>query len=241
TRAVGRRIPDGLQYQQGRRSDGVSRPPSPHRRPPTLLATRLVNLVGRLPSKRQTMWLDLPINDLRMAWRNAVRRPGFTLLVTLTLALGLGVNAAVFALVDAVLLRPLPFRDPSRLVFVWQTLPKLSATGTFEATPFDYDTWRALRVFSEFGMLQYGSFSLTGDADTPAERVRGSRSTASLMPLLGIQPAVGRAFTPDEDSDASAAVAILGDSLWRRRYGADPSIVGRTIQVDGWPRTIVGI
>jgi hypothetical protein len=84
------------------------------------------------------MSFDLWWGDLRFAWRNAFRRPGFTLLVTATLALGLGVNSAVFALVDAVLLRPLPYRDPSRLVFVWQTLPRLNVLE-LEATPFDYD------------------------------------------------------------------------------------------------------
>jgi len=184
--------------------------------------------------------LDLIWTDLKYACRNVVARPAFTAIVVMTLALGLGVNAAVFALVDAVLLRPLPFRNPSSLAFVWHTLPRLSSTSTFEATPFDYDAWRSLRSFSEFGMLQYGSFNLTGNGDEP-ERVRGSRSTASLMPMLGIQPVIGRAFTADEDGDGSAPVAILADSLWRRRYGADPSIVGRTIDVDDVPRTVVGI
>ncbi|HEY7285878.1 MAG TPA: ABC transporter permease [Vicinamibacterales bacterium] len=187
--------------------------------------------------------MDLIWADFKYACRNIAARPAFAAIVIATLALGLGVNAAVFALVDAVLLRPLAFRDPSRLAFVWHTLPRLSSTGTFEATPFDYDAWRALRSFSEFGMLQYGSFNLTGNGDDP-ERVRGSRSTASLMPMLGLQPVIGRAFTPGEDGedgDGSAPVAILADSLWRRRYGADPSIIGRTIEVDGLPRTIVGV
>src|SRR3954470_6871518 len=98
-------------------------------------------------------------SDLRLAWRNAARRAGFTLLVTLTLALGLGVNSAVFALVDAVLLRPLPYRDPSRLVFVWQTLPRLGVPEV-EATPFDYEAWRGLKSLSSVAMLQYGSFTL---------------------------------------------------------------------------------
>src|SRR5579862_5368074 len=111
-------------------------------------------------------------SDVRYAARNAARRPGFTLLVAATLALGLGVNAAVFALVDAILLHPLPYRDPSRLVFVWQTLPRLSV-AELEATPFDYDAWHALRSLSDVAMIQYGSFTLTGGDDP--ERVRGSR------------------------------------------------------------------
>ncbi len=94
-------------------------------------------------------------------WRNAFRRPGFTLLVAATLALGLGVNSAVFALVDAVLLRPLPYRDPSRLVFIWQTLPRLNVLE-LEATPFDYDAWHAVRSLSDVAMIEYASFTLSG-------------------------------------------------------------------------------
>jgi hypothetical protein len=140
------------------------------------------------------MYLDLWWGDVRFAWRAVARRPAFTSLVVLTLALGIGVNSAVFALVDAVLLRPLPYRDPSRLTFVWQTLPEHNVFE-LEATPFDYDAWHRVRGFSQIGLVAAGAFTLTGD-DNP-ERVRGARVTASLMPLLGIAPQVGRAFTPD--------------------------------------------
>src|SRR6185295_15269323 len=166
------------------------------------------------------------------------RRPAFTLLVVLTLALGIGVNSAVFALVDAVLLRPLPYRDPSRLAFVWQTLPEHNVFD-LEATPFDYEAWHEVRGFSQLGLVDTGAFTLTGD-DTP-ERVRGSRVTASLMPLLGIAPQIGRAFTPDEDRSGTAPVVILSDGLWRRRFGGDPAMLGRQIQVDSVPRTVVGV
>ena len=179
------------------------------------------------------------MNNLGYACRAAIRRPGFTLLVALTLALGFGVNSAVFALVDAVLLRPLPYRDPARLVYVWQTLPQHNVFE-LEATPFDHDAWRSLRSLSDIAMISYGSFTLTGDAVDP-ERVRGTRVTASLMPMLGLSPTIGRGFTTAEDVDDAPAVAILSDGLWRRRYGADPSIVGRAIQIDGVPSTVVGI
>jgi len=92
----------------------------------------------------QAMQLDLLFRDLTLAWRNAFRRPGFTMLVVLTLALGIGVNSAVFALLDGVLLRPLPYRDPSRIVFVWQTLPSKNVMD-LEATPFDFVAWHELR------------------------------------------------------------------------------------------------
>jgi putative ABC transport system permease protein len=184
------------------------------------------------------MCFDLWRGDLRSAWRAVVRRPAFAMLVVATLALGIGVNSAVFALVDSALLRPLPYRDPARIVFVWQTLP---AHNIFELEPtaFDYDAWHAVRSFSQIALVANGAFTLTGD-DNP-ERVRGARVTASLMPLLGIAPRIGRAFTPAEDTDAAAPVAILSDGLWRRRYGSDPAILGRRLDVDGLPRAIVGV
>ena len=184
------------------------------------------------------MSVNLLWADLRFATRNAARRPGFTLLVVLTLALGIGVNSAVFALLDGVLLRPLPYRDPSRIVFVWQTLLTQNVLE-LEPTAFDYDAWRALRALSEIAMVRSDTFTLTGD-DNP-ERVRGSRMTASLMPLLGVAPRLGRNFTPAEDLDGTAGVAILSDGLWRRRFGADGSVLGRLIQIDGESRTIVGV
>jgi putative ABC transport system permease protein len=184
------------------------------------------------------MHVDALFRDVTLAWRNAVRRPGFTLLVVLTLALGIGVNSAVFALLDGLLLRALPYRDPARLVFVWQTMPAQNVLE-LEATPFDYDAWHALREMSDLAMVVSETFTLTG-GDNP-ERVRGSRVTASLMPTLGIAPRLGRSFTPAEDLDGTAGVVILSDRLWRRRFGSDESVLERVIQVNGEPRTIVGV
>jgi putative ABC transport system permease protein len=184
------------------------------------------------------MQMDLFWSDAKQAWRNTVRRPAFTLLVALTLALGIGVNSAVFALLDGVLLRPLPYRQPSALVFMWQTLPRLNVAEV-EATPFDYDAWRTLRTVPEIAMLAYGSFSITGGNDP--ERVKGARVTASLMPTLGLVPAIGRGFIDAEDGDEVPRVVILADGLWRRRFAADPSIVGRQVEIDGASWTVVGI
>jgi putative ABC transport system permease protein len=179
------------------------------------------------------------VSDLRLAARDAARRPGFTVLVSLTLALGLGLNTAVFALLDAVLLKPLPYRDPSRLVFVWQTLPEHNVFEV-EATPFDYGAWRGVTSFASLALVRRDAYTLAGDDETP-ERVRGSRVTASLMPLLGITPQLGRAFTADEDTDAAPPVVVLSDGLWRRRYGGDPALLGRSIHINAVPHTVVGI
>src|SRR4029078_8442105 len=144
------------------------------------------------------MFLDFLRRDLSLAFRNAFRRPRFTLLMVLTLALGIGVNSAVFALLDGVLLRPLAYRDPSRVVFLWQTFLSQNVLE-LEPTAFDYNAWHALRGVSELAMIRPDTFTLTG-GDNP-ERVRGSRMTASLMPLLGIAPRLGRNFMPAEDFD----------------------------------------
>src|SRR6185436_13695494 len=143
-----------------------------------------------------------------------------------------------FAIVDPVLLRPLPYPEPSRLVFVWQTLPDHNVFE-LEPTPADYPAWGALDVFASLAMVATGSFTLTGEGD--AERVRGARLTATLLPMLGITLQAGRGFAAAEDDSAAAPVAILSDGLWRRRYGADPRLVGRSIQVDGVPHTVIGI
>ena len=186
--------------------------------------------------------IDLWWRDLQLACRNAARRPGFTLLIVMTLALGIGIHGAVFAIVDAVLLRPLPYKDPARVVFVWQTLP---AHNVFEleATPADYTEWQRLRSFESLALVATGSFTLTGgpDGHHEPERVLGTRSTSTLLPLLGISPRLGRGFIATEYTDAAPQVVMLSDGLWRRRFGGDPAIVGRTIQVDGSPHTVVGV
>jgi putative ABC transport system permease protein len=186
----------------------------------------------------QSVELGLWTGELRFASRRLARRPAFTLLVALTLALAVGAAGAVFAMVDAILLRPLPYSDPSRLVFVWQTLP---AHNVFEveATPFDYAAWRDAKTFSSLALVSSGSFTLTGSDDP--ERLHGSRVTSSLFALLGIAPRIGRPFDAAEDSSAAAPVVVLSDGLWRRRFSSDSAVLGRTVEIDGVPTTIVGV
>src|SRR5262249_15169437 len=185
---------------QGGRA-GEHQPSANHHAAQATTAVR--SLTSVVPHRPTIVHLESWWADLRVAARHAARRPGFTLLVALTLALGLGVNSAVFALVDAVLLRPLPFRDPSRLVYVWQTLPDQNVFEV-EASAFDYTAWQSLRSLTAIAMINYGSFTLTGGSDEP-ERVRGVRVTSSLMPMLGIAPAIGRGFAAAEDRDAASA------------------------------------
>jgi putative ABC transport system permease protein len=184
------------------------------------------------------MLLDGWTGDVRFGCRMLVTRPGFTLLVVLTLALGFGAGSAVFAIADAVLIRALPYREPGRLAFLWQTLPSQNVYE-LEATPADYVAWKALKSFSTLAMVFTESVTLTGS--TEAERVRGARVTASAFPLLGLRPQIGRPFDSTEDDGGATPVAILSDGLWRRRYGATPDIVGQTIAVNGTSHTIVGV
>ena len=185
------------------------------------------------------MHFEIVRGDVRLAWRGVVGRPAFASLVVLTLALGLGVGAAVFAIADAVLFRALPYREPGRLFFVWQTLPNHNVFE-LEATPADYTAWKNLKSFSQLGLANTDAFTLTGNG-SDAERVRGARTTASLMPLLGLSPRIGRTFDSSEDDNAAAPVAILSDGLWQRRFGGEPGVVGRSVIVDGAPHTIVGV
>ena len=187
----------------------------------------------------QSMHLDMWAGDVRFALRTFSRRPGFSLLVVTTLALGFGVGSGVFAVADAALLRPLPYPEPSRLAFVWQTLPSQHVFEV-EATPSDFSTWHRARAFSNLAMLSAETFTLTGGGTEP-ERVRGARVSASLMPLLGLSPRLGRAFLQEEDSDQAAPVAVLSDGLWRRRFGGAIAAVGATIEINGVRSTIVGV
>jgi putative ABC transport system permease protein len=184
------------------------------------------------------MQLELWWNDVRLACRHAVKRPGFTVLVVMTLALGIGVNSAVFALIDAVLLRPLPYPQPERLVFIWETLPEHDVFE-LQPTPADYAAWGDAHSFQSVALVATDHFTVTGDGEP--ERVPGARCTASLFPLLGVSPRLGRAFATAEDRVDAAPVVILSDGLWRRRYGADPALVGRQIRIDGTPHTVVGV
>ena len=206
-------------------------------------ARRLVRaaaaLVDAIWLRIQAVELGLWTGELRFACRRLVRRPGFTLLVTLTFAIGAGVGGAVFAIVDGVLLRPLPYKDPSRLVFVWQTLPSQNAFE-IDATPFDYQLWKSARSFASLAILSPESVTVTGTGGDP-ERLHASRVSASMFPLLGIAPRIGRAFDASEDVSAAAPVVLLGDGIWRRRFASDPAVVGRAIELDGIPTTVVGV
>lgn len=165
--------------------------------------------------------------DVRLSLRALRRSPGFVLFAVLALALGLGANAAIFSVVDAVLLRPLPFHQADRLVAVWEDG---SHMGFPKATPAPAnlaDWKRRNHVFADMEALRGDLRVLTG-AGTP-EQLEASQVTANIFPLLGVSPILGRNFTPEEDRPGGPNVVLIGYGLWQRHFAGDPAIVGREI------------
>jgi putative ABC transport system permease protein len=167
------------------------------------------------------------------------RAPGFTALCVLTLAVAIGADTAVFSIVDAVLLRPLPYPRAERLVGLWQTLPGLGLeqVGLSDATYLLYRGHR--RALAEVGIYRRGLVNLTG-GDVP-ERVPSAQATATLFAVLGVAPALGRAFDPAEERPGAPPVAVLSDALWRRKLGGDPRVLGRTVRIDGVTTQVIGV
>jgi putative ABC transport system permease protein len=178
--------------------------------------------------------------DLRFGLRMLMKQPGFTFIAILTLALGIGANTAIFSVVNAVLLRPLPFQEPERVVMVWN---KGAAAAGGDHTPLavaDLFDWRAQsHAFDGIAAFRYDSFTLTG-VETP-ESVPGASVTANFFEVLGVPPALGRTFLPDEDRQGAARVVLLSDGFWRSRFVADPQAVGRTINLNGNSYTVIGV
>jgi len=187
-------------------------------------------------------WMDAMARDIRYGLRAFGRSPGFTAVAVLTLALGLGVNTAIFAVLYNVVLRPLPYPDADRLVKVYLTLngDSRGARDIGFSYPKFEDLKRANAVFDSMAAYALRSFTLT--APGPATQLRGEMASASYFRMLGITPAMGRAFLPEEDGDPGAhPVAIIGDDLWRGRFGADPAVIGKTLRIDGNVLTILGV
>ena len=176
---------------------------------------------------------------IRRAAQGLRRAPGFTALCVLTLAVAIGADTAVFSIVDAVLLRPLPYPRAERLVGLWQTLPGLglNEVGLSDATYLLYRGHR--RALAEMAIYRRGLVNLTG-GDVP-ERVPSARTTGTLFAVLGVAPALGRAFDPAEERPGGAPVAVLSDALWRRKLGGDPRVLGRTVRIDGVSTQVIGV
>jgi putative ABC transport system permease protein len=180
-----------------------------------------------------TLW-----KDLRFGMRMLAKNPGFTLVAIMALALGIGANTAIFSVVNGVLLRPLPFPEPGRLLQVWETDTKEG--GDYTVSPVNYRDWlEQSRTLEFMASYRYENLILTG-ADQP-QRISGVGVTADFFRVLGLEPAQGRMLTEEDDQPGAAPVALMSHSLWQRHFAADPDLVGSTILLNSVAHTVVGI
>lgn len=182
----------------------------------------------------ETFW-----KDLRYGWRMLRRNPGFAVVAVLTLAIGIGANAAIFSVINTILLQPLPFKDSSRIMNVWDTDPNRGITsGTVSAA--EFLDWREMnRSFSELDAFRTSYVTLTGNGDP--EQVWGVQISGGFFRMLGVEPALGRDFRPEEETPGHEQVILISHSLWERRFGANPAILGKSILLDYKPYTIIGV
>jgi len=197
-------------------------------------------VAGAPPSNsgRMNLLADL-LHDLRYAARMQRKNLSFTIIAVIALALGIGANTAIFSVVNTVLLRPLPYKDPERLVMVWEDATKHGYPRDTPAAA-NYVDWRDQnQVFEGMAAFTDESFNLTGAGDP--ERLEGRRVSAILFPLLGVEPQLGRVFTVAEDQSGAQRVAVLSYGLWQRRFGGDPGIVGQALTLNGESYVVVGV
>jgi putative ABC transport system permease protein len=188
---------------------------------------------------RGVRWLEELWQDLRFGARMLLNKPGFTLIAVITLGLGVGANTVIFSFFNGVLLRPLPFQQPERLVLL-DEIATSRGGASLGVSLQNYLDWRAQnRVFSDLGVYQDITFTLTGDGD--AEELPGTFTSYSLFELLGVAPQLGRTFTPEEMQPARHRVVILSHGLWQRRFGGDPKILGRAITLVDRAWVVVGV
>lgn len=185
------------------------------------------------------MWWDHLRNDIRYALRLMVKDARLTAIVVVTLALGIAANSIIFSAVRAVLLRPLPYRQPDRLVQVWDNGPRAGGESDWVSFP-DFRDWRAAnRVFEEIAAWRFATLTLSGGREP--EAMLGLEATDRLFAVLGVKPVLGRTFLSGEDRPGRETVAVISHSLWQRRFGSDPQVTGRQVNIEGKPYTIVGV
>lgn len=181
--------------------------------------------------------MDGLLQDIRFGIRTLARTPSFTVVAVLTIALAIGVNTAMFSVVNAVLLRPLPLHQPERVMAVWQIDPNGSPNAF--TTPNFVEWKRQGGLPGEMAVFSSSAYNLA-DNDTP-ERVAGGYLSREMLPVFGVQPILGRNFNADEDRPNGAPVVLLSEGMWRTRFNTDPNILNRTVKLDGEPYTIVGV
>ena len=242
--AIDRRLSEEIAFHVDRQTEknlqaGLT--PAESRRQAWVMFGPLEDTKERARDEARPARTEATLRDLRYAVRTWRRTPGFTLIAVLTIGLGIGAATAVFTVVNGVLLQPLPYRDADRLVDLQHLAPGLDIPGGSVAVAatqlFSYQEHG--RTFAAMGLWNEGAATVTGDGDP--EQVPILLVTHGTLEALAVQPARGRAFSPEDDAPGSPETVLLAHGYWQRRFGADPGVVGRAITVDGRPREIVGV
>jgi predicted permease len=188
---------------------------------------------------RRTFWLATLWTDLHYGLRMLRMNPGFAAVAILTLALGIGANTAIFSVLDAVVLKPLPYPQANRLVLIWTDMKNAGQSRVPSSGPDLVDIRHRTKLLQDVGGIWVGSAAVTGTGEP--EQIKLGRTTASFLTLLGVPPAKGRLFNAQDESEHSGPVIIITDGLWRRKFGGDENIIGRSLVIDGRALTIVGV
>ncbi len=200
-------------------------------------ATKYVEPIQMGTGRKSNMLADLG-QDIHYGLRILRKNPAFTAIAVIALALGIGANSAIFSVVNAILLKPLPYQNPDQLVMIWEEATHLGFPKD-TPTPANFLDWRQQSTgFEGMAATSYRSFNLTGVGEP--ERLDGRRVSANLFDVLGVKPIVGRTFVPQEDKPGTKVV-LLNESLWQRRFGGDSSVVGRALNLNGEPYTVIGV
>lgn len=183
--------------------------------------------------------LETLLQDSRYALRMLRKHPGFSLTVIITLALGIGANTTIFSVVNAVLMAPLPYKEPDRLIRIWESNQGQGRTETPVSVPNFQDWQKQQTVFEQLAASELTTFNLTGRGEP--QRIPAARISANLVPTLGVSPLLGRSFLPEEEKSGNDHVALVSHNLWQQQFGGDPSFVNKTILLNGESYTVIGI
>lgn len=179
------------------------------------------------------------LQDSRYSLRMLRKYPGFALTVMVTLGLGIGANATIFSVINAVLFDPLPYKEPDRLIRLWESNPGGGLTEVAVSVPNFQDWQKEQSVFEQLAGAENATFNLTGSGDP--QRVAAAKVTANLISTLEVNPMPGRGFLPEDEKVGAHHVVILSHGLWQRQFGSDPTLINRTVQLNGESYTVVGV